>query len=179
MAVQPLERPNPTEYAEFYSGYVSEVTEADVLELLERQLGEIQMLAAAVPAERETFRYAPGKWSIREVVGHLADGERVFGYRAYCISRGERQALPGFDEQQYVIESGSDRRALADLVGEFSALRRINLILFRSLEAPAWRRIGNANGSLVSVRALAYIMAGHVRHHFGVLRSRYNIQAQA
>jgi len=153
------------------------VTEADVLAVLETQAAEVHRLAAAVPAKSETLRYAPGKWSIREVVGHVADAERVFGYRAFCISRGEQTPLPGFDEGRYVAESGFDERTLAELVREFTAVREANLAVLRRLEGRAWERIGNANGSPVSVRALAFIMAGHVRHHCGILRSRYGIQA--
>ena len=170
-----IAKPSETEYAPFYSGYIAEVAGTDVLGVLRRQVAEIKALAGAVPEPRETFRYAPGKWSIREVISHLTDGERVFGYRAFCIGRGETTPLPGFDENRYVSESGSDRQRLGELVGEFVSAREANLNMFGRFDGRAWRRIGNANGSPVSVRALAYIMAGHVQHHFGVLRSRYNV----
>jgi hypothetical protein len=142
---------------------------------LERQIAEIRQRAAVVPAERETFRYAPGKWSIREIVGHLNDAERVFGYRAFCISRGERKPLPGFDEQRYVAEADSNRQPLAALVEEFAALRAAKLVLFRRLDPRAFKQIGTANDAPISVRALAFILAGHVRHHLGVLQLRYGI----
>ena len=159
-----------------FSGYVSLVPEADALVVLESQADTIRRLASAVPAERETFRYAPGKWSVREVVGHVVDAERVFGYRAFCVSRGEEASLPGFDENEYVAESGFDQRTLAELVAEFAVVREANLAVLRRLDSRRLERVGTANGSPVSVRALAFIMAGHVRHHAGVLRARYGIR---
>jgi len=170
-----IERPSESEFASFYKDYVSAVTEPDVLAVLESQIFELQRLTAAVPAQRETFRYAPGKWSVREVVGHLTDGERVFGYRAFRISRGDQTPLPGFDEKSYVLESGFDQRPLAELVDEFIGQRRSNLVMLRRLDRRALERIGTANDNPISVRALAFIMAGHVRHHFGVLRTRYDL----
>lgn len=172
-----IERPAETEYAPFYAGYVSKVPSGDVLELLENQKSQLLTLAASVPTERETFRYAPGKWTIREVFGHLGDAERVFGYRAFCISRGDRTSLPGFDEQEYVAASGFNSRELSSLAHELTLLRESNLLLLRHLDPEKWRRTGVANGTLISVRALAFIMAGHVNHHFGVLRDRYGVGA--
>jgi hypothetical protein len=167
------ERPSEKEYAPFYSGYVGLVPETDIVPVLRQQPLELEAFARDVPRDGESFRYGPEKWSIREVFGHMNDGERVFGYRLFCISRGEQAALPGFDEKTYVSAAGYDRRALKDLVADFSRLRDSNVALLESFDEPAWLRSGNANGSPVSVRALSYIMAGHVRHHLGVLRSRY------
>ena len=169
------ERPGPGEYAPFYAGYVSLVPEPDALAVLTAQPSELLALAARVPAEREQHRYAPGKWSVREVFGHLTDGERVFGYRAFCISRGDQSALPGFDEQSYIAGSDYDGVPLAQLASDFAALRQSNLSVLRRLPADAWARGGTANGTPVTVRALAFIMAGHVRHHLGVLRDRYGV----
>lgn len=170
-----MTRPADTDYAPFYETYVSLVTEADAMPVLERQADELRALAGPIDSSRETFRYAPGKWSIREVIGHLCDAERVFGYRAFCFSRGEAAPLPAFDENSYIEASGYDERALADLVDDFRAARGANLTVLRSLDPGAWERVGTANNNPVSVRALAFIMAGHVRHHFGVLRSRYGV----
>ena len=170
------ERPTKAEYAPFFAGYVSLVTEGDVLAVLEAQPGELHQLAAAVHGGRETYRYQPGKWSLREVFGHLTDAERVFGYRAFCISRGEQVPLPGFDENDYVARSSFDQQPLAHLVSEFAALRDANLHFLRRLDDAGWGRLGVANENPVSVRALAFIMAGHVRHHIGVVRSRYGVQ---
>jgi hypothetical protein len=166
-------RPGETEYAPFFAGYMALVPEEDVLAVLEGQVGEL--LSLPVRSEKETYRYAPGKWSVREVVGHMADAERVFGYRAFCISRGEKASLPGFDEDAYVARSSFDTRPLRSLVEELCAARRANLPLLRAAGEEAWRQTGTANGKEVSVRALAFIMAGHVRHHLKVLRERYGV----
>jgi len=170
-------RPGPGEYAPFYETYVSKVPEADVLPVLEAQVAEVRRLAAAVPAERERFRYAPGKWSVREVFGHLADSERLFGYRALRIGRGDATPLPGFDQVTYMAEAGFDEVPLAELADELATLRETNLALLRRFDEAAWVRIGTANGTPVSVRALGYVMAGHLRHHLGILHERYGISA--
>lgn len=170
-------RPTPEEYAPFFAGYVKLVPETDVLLVLAAQVSEIRRLAGSVPAGRETFRYAPGKWSIREIFGHIGDAERVFGYRAFCISRGDQTPLPGFDENDYIAESAYDERNVAELADDFAGLRGANLAVLGRLDPARWARGGNANGNPVSVRALAFIMAGHVRHHLGVLKARYGVTA--
>ncbi|MBI4477814.1 MAG: DinB family protein [Acidobacteria bacterium] len=169
-------RPTETEYAPFYAGYVSLVPETDILDLLDRQIAEVRSHATAVPADRETFAYAPGKWTVREVYGHVADAERVFGYRAVCISRGEQASLPAFDEQQYVARSTFAGTPLADLVSEFTLLREANLLALRRLPPTTWSQMGIANQNPISVRALAFIMAGHVRHHLRILNERYTLR---
>jgi hypothetical protein len=168
-------RPAGSEYAPSFAGYVALVTESDVVPVLERQASEMARLLPVVTPDLEKYRYAEGKWTIREVFGHLIDGERVFSYRALCISRGETVSLPGFDENVYVAQSPYLERPLADLVVEFSSLRRANIAFFRGLKQSDWERRGTANDNPVSVRALAFIMAGHVRHHFNVLRDRYGV----
>ena len=168
-------RPGGSEFAPSFAGYVSLVTESDVVPVLERQPSEMARLLLVVTPDREKYRYADGKWTIREVFGHLIDAERVFSYRALCISRGEKVSLPGFDENVYVAESPYLARPLADLIVEFSSLRRANCAFFRGLKEGDWDRHGTANNNPASVRALAYIMAGHVRHHFNVLRDRYGV----
>ena len=170
-----MERPREDEYAPFYARYVALVPETDILGVLEQQVEEIRRLAASVRADRETHRYAEGKWSVREVLGHLVDGERVFGYRAFCISRGETAPLPSFDENQYVAATRYDAIPLRDLVDELAPVRRSNLAVLRRLEPEEWRRVGTASGHPVSVRALAWVMAGHPRHHVNVLRERYRV----
>ena len=171
-----MERPSEAEFAPFYARYVALVPEADILAVLEQQVAEIRRLAASVPPERETFRYAEGKWSIREVLGHLVDGERVFGYRAFCFSRGDPAALPSFDENQYVAAARSDATPLPELADELALVRRSNLVVLRRLEPAEWARVGTASGKPVSVRALAWVMAGHPRHHLQVLRERYGLK---
>jgi hypothetical protein len=173
-----IERPTPSEYAPFYAGYIAAISalgDGDILETLERQIEEIRQLASATPAERETFRYGEGKWSVREVVGHMIDGERVFSYRALRFSRGDQTPLPGFEENQYVAASTFDRRPISSLVDELVLLRQANLALLRGFAPEDWTRTGIASGKPVSVRALAFIMAGHVRHHMNILRDRYGL----
>jgi hypothetical protein len=171
-----IARPDATEYAPFYAGYVAAIPEGqDVLELLNRQLTEVTALAGTVPPDRETFRYAPGKWSLREVFGHLQDAERVIGYRAFCISRDESTPMPGFDEQLFVARSDYDARPLASIVREWGTARASNLDVLRHFDAQTWNRSGIANALPVSVRALAWILAGHVEHHRRVLRDRYDV----
>ena len=128
-----MRRPRDDEYPGSCRDYVGLVPEDDILTVLARQPEELRALASRVPRDRESFRYAAGKWSIREVIGHMTDGERVFGYRAFCISRGDQVSLPGFDENEYVAASGYDRRPLGELVGVFSALRAANLAEFRAM----------------------------------------------
>jgi hypothetical protein len=166
-------RPEADEYAPFYEGYVSLVPDGDVLETLRGQSDEVSALLAGIDEERGAYAYAPGKWSIKQVVGHLIDTERVFSYRAMAVARGERQPLPGMDQDEYMAGADFDVRTLADLAEEFAHLRRANLLMLRGLSEEAWSRRGVANGCEVTVRALAYIIAGHAAHHVQVLRTRY------
>jgi hypothetical protein len=163
--------PDSGEYAPFYAGYVARVPETDLESVLENQAGELARLAKSVADEH--FRYAPGKWTLREMFGHLCDAERVFGYRLFCISRGETQSLPGFDENSYVESASYDLVSLSDHVKQFSLLRDANLMVWSQLTEQQVTAFGTANKHTISVRALARIMAGHVRHHIAVLNERY------
>ena len=166
-------RPPTTEYAPYYHKYVELVPEGDILELLEHQLGDTVHLLSGIGEAQADHRYAPGKWSIREVVGHMIDTERVFAYRALCFARGDAGPFPGFDENAYVAGAGFARRTLRDLLGEFVHVRRGNVFMFRGLGEEALMRQGTASGVTFSVRAFPYIMAGHERHHVGILRKHY------
>ncbi|MDB4878952.1 MAG: hypothetical protein JWL60_398 [Gemmatimonadetes bacterium] len=169
-------RPEPSEYASFYAGYVAAVPSGeDVLAVLGAQGAALQAALARLPEERGGHRYAEGKWSVREVVGHLIDAERIFTYRALRIARGDATPLPGFDENRYVAAAGSDARAMADLLAELLAVRAGTTALFTSLPDAAWRRVGVASEREISVRALAYVAAGHVAHHLRILRERYGV----
>ena len=168
-------RPMPDEFAPFYAGYVGNVTEVDPLQVMESQGSATQAALAGIPEDRSLFRYAPDKWSIREIVGHLADAERVFAYRAMRIGRADETPIEGFDENAYVTAARFDRRPLAELAAELAAVRRTTLALFRGFEPATWNLRGVANNARVSVRALAYIIPGHERHHMKVLRERYGI----
>ena len=168
-----MSRPLENEYAGDFQNYVSQAPEDDILPAMRSQVDALDVLLDRVAPERETYRYAEGKWSIREIIGHLIDGERVFGYRLLCIARGEQQNLPGFDQDEYMVNAPFDRIDLEDLLSEFRLVRLSNIAMLRTLDEPAWTRMGTANGNPVSVRALAYVMVGHVRHHMNVLRERY------
>jgi len=169
------ERPEKSEYAEFYADYVALAEEADIVSALQNQAGELENLFAGISEEKENFKYAPSKWSVKELLGHLIDGERVFSYRVLRISRGDETPLAGFEENSYVANSNFTGSDFADLIEEFSLLRAANVLLFKNLTEKAWRRTGTASGEAVSVRALAFIMVGHVRHHQNILRERYSI----
>lgn len=168
-----LQRPLEGEFAPYYANYIAQVPDGDVLETLSKQLGETQALLRSIPEEQAGHRYAPEKWSIREVIGHLIDSERIFAYRALRFARGDVNPLTSFDQDDYVRASGSDRRKLADLAAEFEHVRRSTIAMLRSLDESAAERRGKANNAEVSVRAVAYIIAGHERHHLTILRERY------
>lgn len=167
--------PAPGEYAPFYAGYVAAVAGADVRALFGRQCAVLDAACAALSEEGALHRYAPGKWSIKEVVGHLSDTERVFAYRALRVARGDVTPLPGFDENDFVAASGSDRRPLGALLNELRLVRASTLALLDGMDAEAWERRGTASGAQVSLRALAHIMAGHVEHHLRILGERYGL----
>lgn len=172
-----LARPTQEEYAPFYAGYINRIGQGEeVLATLGEQLRSTPALLCRVEESRGGFRYAAGKWSIKEVIGHLTDTERIMSDRALRIARGDATPLPGFDENAYVPASEADARSMDDLVTEWSDVRRATLALFRGLPPAAWARRGVANGATVSVRALAYIVAGHERHHLETLRNRYGVK---
>lgn len=166
-------RPGASEFDPYYGRYVARIESDDVLDVLARQLPQMHQLLGDLDPESARYRYAPEKWTVKQVLGHVLDSERIFATRALCVARGESQALPGFDENAYAAASASDARSLGGLLGEFDHLRRSNLSLFEGLDDEAWQRVGHANGSPISVRAIAWIMAGHADHHVSVLRERY------
>jgi hypothetical protein len=170
----PISRPAPSEYDDYYEGYVSKVDGGGgALEQLEAQITATRSMLSGLDDERARHRYQPGKWSVKEVLGHLVDTERVFSYRAMCIARGERASLPGMEQDDYVAGGRFDDRGLASLLEEFEHQRRATIALFASLDAESLHRTGVANNSTISVRALAFIIAGHHAHHLGVLSARY------
>ena len=170
-------RPEPDEVPPHFTGYVGNVPERDPLEVLATQIDVTTGLLAGLSDTDALRRYAPGKWSVKEVVGHVADTERIMAYRALCIARGDQTPLPGFDENAYVPPARFDARSLADLVAELRTARGATLALFRSFDADAWKRRGTASGKPISVRALGYVIPGHERHHVEVLKSRYGLGA--
>jgi hypothetical protein len=175
MSTFTIQRPDPSEYDPFYRGYVALVPDGDLLDLLRQQGGETVTLLRGVGEERSTFRYAPGKWSIRELVGHVTDAERVFTYRALSFARGAESPLPSFDEQRWAEVSNATNRLLEDLIDDDIAVPTATLALFRGFTPPDFARAGTASDARVTVRALAYITAGHERHHVRVLREKYGL----
>lgn len=175
MTPERIAPPAPDEYAPFYAGYVTLARKSDPLELLEEQLSTLRDMCAGMTDEQALSRYAPGKWSIKEVLGHLADTERVFSYRLFRISRGDATPLSGFDQDSYVAEAHADQRSLSALLEEFLSARMSTLRMAQGLSAAEWSRRGTANNVPVSARALAHIAAGHVAHHVDILRDRYGI----
>ncbi len=168
-----IERPRPDEHAAYYRTYIEQVPDGDLLDLLRRQVEETAALLAGVSERDAGFRYAAGKWTIRDVVGHVADAERIFAYRALCFARGEPGELPGFEENDYVANAKFAQRPLGDLVAELRAVRAATVALFSGLDSEELRREGTANGKPFTVRSLAWIVAGHERHHTKILAERY------
>jgi len=166
-------RPDPSEYAPYAAEYVSRVPEGNVLDMLTTQIEETAALVRGLPPGMADKRYAPGKWSIGEIIGHLADAERVFSYRALRFSRGDPTPLAGFDENTFVREAPFARIDIGNLLDELVHLRQATLHLYRNLDEAALMRRGVANGIETSVRALAFIIAGHEHHHLEILRTRY------
>jgi hypothetical protein len=168
-------RPDASEHAPYFSRYIDLVPETDIEAALESQLAVTTKLLRSVGEDRGSFRYAPGKWSVKEVVGHIGDGERVFGYRAMCIARGETTSLPNFDENTYAAQAGFDGWKLSALIDHLEQLRRSHVLMFRNLPEGAWDRKGLASNNPATTRSLAYIMVGHERHHLGVLGAKYGL----
>jgi hypothetical protein len=173
MSSPSLQRPDAAEYAPHFEKYVSLVPAGDILATLGTQLEETLALVGGLSESQGDHRYAPGKWSIKEVLGHVIDAERTFGYRALRFSRNDLVPLPGFDQNEYVCHASFDRWPLRELGAELGHVRHSHILFFRHLEDAAWQRRGVASGHEVSVRALAYIIAGHVAHHVRILRERY------
>ncbi len=168
-----MKRPAPSEHAEFYANYIAKVPGTDVLGVLEAQRLQMLQLFTGRSERDGNFRYAPGKWTIKEVLGHVTDTERIFSYRALRIARGDSTPLPGFEQDDYVRDGAFGERTLADLAEEFGAVRTASIALFRSFPEAAWERRGVANQKEVTVRALAFITAGHQMHHRVILEERY------
>ena len=173
MSTAATARPEKSEYPTYCEGYVSRVPDGDIVGTLGKQLEETLALIRGIPEARGGFRYAEGKWSIKELIGHVIDSERVFAYRALRFGRGDATPLSGFEQDDFVRGADFDKRRLNDLASEYEHVRRATISLFANLDETAWNRRGAANNSEVSVRGLAFIVAGHERHHLEILRTRY------
>jgi hypothetical protein len=174
-----IERPAPGDYNPDFERYVARVPEADVLAAFAQQLDDVRAALGDVPPAREKDRYAPDKWSVRQVVGHLIDTERIMGYRILAVARGDAAKLPGFDENAYALVAGHDATPLPSLLEEFALARRSHVLMLGGFSKAAWERAGTANNNRITVGALPYIMIGHVRHHLAVLRDKYGLPAGA
>jgi len=168
-------RPEAGEYGDFHAGYIAAVPEGDIRETLARESAAACAFYGAISEEQASLAYAPGKWTIREVLAHIADGERVFAYRALRFGRGDCTELPGFDQDLWVPESHAATRPWRELQEDFAAVRAASLHLFRSFAPGDWERRGEASGIVVSVRAIAWILAGHELHHRRILVERYGV----
>jgi len=173
MSDSPLGRPEPTEYAEYYGRYISLVPEPDVVAAMREQTEATLEFLRTIPEAAGDRRYAPGKWSVKEVVGHVLDSERVFAMRAIYFARRDPAALPSFEQDDWVKAATFDAQPLGELVAEFEHVRRGNLYFFKHLAPEGWQRRGTASGYEFTVRALAYVIVGHERYHLEILRSRY------
>jgi hypothetical protein len=166
-------RPVEGEFPVFMAGYISQVQDGDIIEILKAQTPELVDFMKSIPESMGDYQYAPDKWSIKEVIGHMADTERVFAYRAMRFSRADLTPVEGFDENSYVANAPFARASLPDLIDEFDHVRRASVHLFENLDEKAFANRGVANGKEVTVRSLAYIVAGHAAHHRKVLTDRY------
>lgn len=171
------ERPAPSEFRPEFGRYVSLVPDGDLVEFLTLQGVELADRCAGLPDAKASFRYAPGKWSVRELLGHVLDTERVFGYRTLALARGDSSDLPSFEENGYAAASGHDRVPIGELAEEFSHLRKSHVLLLRHLEEAAWGRVGSVSGFATSTRAMAFVLAGHAAHHAAVLARLYGVGA--
>jgi|SRR5215471_15489144 len=169
----PLTRPDATEASPYYFTYINKVSAGDIRAILRAQVDEVVPVLRGISEERSLHRYAPGKWSIREVLSHVNDAERVFSFRAFWFARGFDSPMPSFDQEVAIPTAAADGRSWSSHLEEFRAVRAATVDLFQHLPADAWLRRGIASGNPVTVNALAYIVAGHLAHHFEIVRERY------
>lgn len=168
-----VERPQAGEYADYFDTYIRKVPEGNLSSLLEKQVDDVISLLGNLSEEQGMYRYAEGKWTLKEVLGHISDTERIMSYRLLRIARGDTTPLPGFEEGLFVDHAHADRHTMNGLLQDFAAVRIATLSLIRQLDNEAWERIGTFSGNPGSARALAYIIAGHALHHFDIIRERY------
>lgn len=171
-----LQRPEQQEYAPYYGTYIQLVPEGNLIELLADQLDAALALLSGLSEEEAAYRYAPGKWSIKEVIGHITDTERIMAYRLLRIARGDKTELPGFDQDIYISGASFDQCSLAFLLEDFTVVRCATLTLLKGLSEEAWGRQGIASNSPFTARALACVISGHELHHLKVLKERYGLK---
>ena len=168
-----MARPSAQDYPPYFERYISLVGEDDLLEALRSSLAELVDFLEAIPADKAEFRYAPGKWTIKELLQHIIDTERIFSYRALCFARKEKQNLPGFDENDYALNADVAARNLKDLKKELLAVRETVYLMFRGFTNDMLSYPGLSNNNPATVNAVGYMILGHVRHHFNIIKERY------
>ncbi len=166
-------RPDANEYNPYYSTYINLIPNGDIIRILEQQMKETNLLLKDISDSEGHFRYAPNKWSIKEVIGHIADTERIMAYRLLSIARGETAELPGYNDDMYVLRAAFDKQSMQDLLTNLTVVRQSTVHLLKSLDKDAWLQRGIANNSEVTVRALVNIIAGHELHHRQIIKVRY------
>ena len=168
-----MRRPDKNEYPVYFQNYVDKVVGDDIIKALKDQVIDIQAIISEIPEEKESFAYAEGKWTIKQVIGHIIDTERILGYRAMRFERKDTTPLPGFDENLFVANAAFNKQTLYSLAHEFAIVREANVSLFQTFDEEAYSQMGIANGNNVSVRSILYMIAGHATHHLGVIKSKY------
>jgi uncharacterized damage-inducible protein DinB len=169
-----IKRPDQSEFAPFYAGYIAKVPDSGPVPLLQQQIGELERLRA-LPDDKANHAYDTGKWTVKELIGHVADAERVFSYRLTRIARGDKTPLPGFDENAWARTAPHRKRPIAAVVDELIAIRRATLALVESLDESTMSNVGLANNNSISARAICWILAGHTKHHLDILAERYGV----
>lgn len=168
----PFGRPHPEEYLDYFEAYISLVGNGNIIEILESQVSTIRETLNSISTEQAELVHAPYSWTIKQVVGHCVDTERIFGYRASRFAAADETPLPGFDQDAFVNNTDYENVSLPDLTDELLYLRQASVSLFRRQSPESWLRKGRGDGKLMSVRAAAYVMAGHINHHFGIIQER-------
>ncbi len=163
------------DYAAYYRPYLEGLPSENILDYLEDQKDEIMRFMQSIPGDKWNHSYAPGKWTIKEVIGHMLDTEIVYGYRALCFARGEKQRLPGFDENEYVQAGRFAYMDIQQIIPVFLQARELNIVLFQSIPEADWNNVGIANGHKTKAGAIPFLVAGHVRHHMRIIKERYLI----
>jgi hypothetical protein len=167
------QRPSPKEYAEYYKQYISLVPKGNIIDILEDQQKSLMGFFSSIDEEKANYRYAENKWSVKEVLGHIIDGERIFAYRALRLSRGDSKPLMSFEQNSFITNSNYGNTQFEKIVDEFFLLRASNILMFRNFSNEMWLRRGTVDDKNISVRAIAYLMAGHTEHHINVLQELY------
>jgi uncharacterized damage-inducible protein DinB len=168
-----MPRPTTSEYGQFYQTYIDKTTDEDALQVLEESYEPLQQFLSQIPASKADYAYAPGKWTVKQMLQHMIDTERIFGYRALCISRGEQKPLHGFEENDYAANATAANRTLTDLIEELLLVRKSIILLYRHLNDSDLRKLGISNNFPLSANTVAFIVVGHALHHKRILEERY------